>query len=46
MTEKTGNYAAEIIDSLIKKLEERDEIIAMLRYDIERLKSKLGYNHE
>jgi cell division septum initiation protein DivIVA len=40
------NYVAEIIDSLIKKLEERDETIEMLRYELNRLKTKLGYEHE
>jgi predicted RNase H-like nuclease (RuvC/YqgF family) len=43
---KSNHLIHSTVDSLMKKLEERDETIEMLRYELKRLKSKLGYNHE
>ena len=36
----------EVIVSLLKKLEERDNLIELLRYQINELKDKLGYKNE
>lgn len=36
----------EVIVSLLKKLEERDNLIDFLRHQISELKEKLGYQHE
>jgi len=43
---KQNNLFYGTFDSLMKKLEERDETIEMLRYELKRIKSKLGYEHE
>lgn len=36
----------EVIVSLLKKLEERDNLIELLRHQINELKDKLGYKNE
>jgi hypothetical protein len=43
---KSNHLIHETVDSLMKKLEERDETIEMLRYELKRVKSKLGYKDE
>ena len=43
---KNNHLIYQTFDSLNKKLEERDEIIAMLRYELKHLKDKLGYKYE
>ena len=43
---KNNHLIYQTFDSLNKKLEERDETIELLRYELKRLKDKLGYKHE
>ena len=43
MTKEQEEIYHKTIDGLMKKLEERDELISMLRYEIGRLRGKIAY---